>query len=89
MGSVSTNDGNKMFRFKQTQRFRVIVEQACFYVTAKTIRNGVGDFIKCNAAIQKALDALEYTRSGTGAADQAACGIAGVWEGLQVQLSLA
>lgn len=78
-----------MFRFKQTQRFRVIVDQTCFYSTAKVIRNGVGDFVKCNAATQKALDALEYTRSGTGAADQAACGIAGTWEGLNIQLNVA
>ena len=76
-------------RFKQTQKFRIIVGQACFYATVKQIRNGVGDFIKCNAATQKALDALEYTRSGHGAAESAACGIAGTWEGLDVQLNIA
>jgi hypothetical protein len=76
-------------RFKQSQRFRVIVESACFYATAKQIRNGIGDFTKCNAATQKALDALEFTRSGKGLADQCAVGLAGTWEGLQVQLDLA
>ena len=76
-------------RFKQTQKFRVIVGQACFYATAKQIRYGVGDFTKCNAATQKALDALEYTRSGEGLADQCASGLAGTWEGIQVQLNLA
>lgn len=76
-------------RFKQSQKFRVIVGQACFYATTKQIRNGVGDFMKCNAATQKALDALEYTRSGEGLADQCASGLAGTWEGLQVQLNLA
>ena len=76
-------------RFKQAQRFRVNVGEASFYATAKQIRLGVGDFTKCNAATQKALDALEFTRSGTGAADQAACGLAGTWEGLQVQLNIA
>ena len=76
-------------RFKQTQRFRVIVGQACFYATSKQIRNNVGDFGQCNAAVQKALDALEFTRSGTGTADQCACGIGGTWEDLQVQLSMA
>ena len=75
--------------FKQTQRFRVNVGEASFYATARQIRAGVGDFTKCNAATQKALDALEFTRSGTGAADQAACGLAGIWEGLQVQLNMA
>lgn len=74
-------------RFKQSQKFRVIVGSACFYATAKQIRNGVGDFTKCNAATQKALDTLEFQRSGT---DVLACstGLAGTWEGLQVQLSL-
>jgi hypothetical protein len=76
-------------RFKQTQKFRVIVGQACFYATAKQIRNGVGDFVKCNAATQKALDSLEFTRSGKGLADQCASGLAGTWEGLQIQLNLA
>lgn len=80
-------------RFKQSQRFRVIVGDtvyaACFYANAKQIRNGVGDFAKCNAATQKALDSLEFTRSGTGIADQCATGLAGTWEGLQVQLTLA
>ena len=76
-------------RFKQSQKFRVIVGQACFYATATQIRNGVGDFTKCNAATQKALDALEFTRSGTGIADQCACGIAGTWEDLAVQLTVA
>ena len=76
-------------RFKQSQRFRVIVGQACFYATAKQIRNGVGDFGVCNAATQKALDALEFTRSGEGVADQCAVGLAGTWEGLNVQLNVA
>ena len=75
-------------RFKQAQKFRVIVGSACFYATAKQIRIGVGDFTKCNAATQKALDALEFQRSGD---DVLACstGLAGTWEGLQVQLNVA
>jgi hypothetical protein len=79
----------KLYRFKQSVRFRIIVGDACFYATAKQIRNGIGDFTKCNAATQKALDALEFTRSGEGVADQCACGLAGTWEGLQVQLNVA
>lgn len=79
-------------RFKQSQKFRIIVGDtvyaACFYATAKQIRAGVGDFVKCNAATQKALDALEFQRSGT---DALACssGLAGVWEGVPVQLDIA
>jgi hypothetical protein len=79
----------KMYRFKQAQRFRVIVGAACFYATAKQIRNGVGDFGTCNAATQKALDSLEFQRSGSGIADQCAVGLAGTWEGLNVQLNVA
>ena len=78
-----------MFRFKPSQRFRVIVGDACFYATAKTIRMGVGDLMKCNAATQKALGALEFTRSGTGAEEQSCRGLAGTWEGLNVQLNVA
>ena len=76
-------------RFKQSQKFRVCVGDVSFYATAKQIRNGVGDFTKCNAATQKALDALEFTRSGKGLADQCAVGLAGTWEGLNVQLNMA
>jgi len=63
-------------------------EMACFYATAKQIRYGVGDLMKCNAATQKALDALEGYRSGTGI-ESASTGLAGTWEGLQVQLTIA
>ncbi len=75
-------------RFKQAQRFRVIVSGACFYTTAKQIRNGIGDFTICNAAVQKALDSLEFYRSGTGI-ESTCTGHAGTWEGLQVQLNVA
>jgi hypothetical protein len=76
-------------RFKQTQRFRLIVGAACFYATAKQIRNGVGDFAQCNAATQMALDALEFQRSGSGVADQCTTGLAGTLEGLAVQINMA
>ena len=76
-------------RFKQAQKFRICIDSVSFYATAKQIRAGVGDFVKCNAATQKALDALEYTRSGEGIADRCAVGLAGTWEGMQVQLNIA
>lgn len=76
-------------RFKQSQKFRIVSGQVCFYATAKQIRNGIGQFITFNAATQKALDALEYTRSGGGAADQCAVGLAGTWEGMQIQIDIA
>lgn len=73
-------------RYAKTARFRVVIGDACFYATAQQIRNGVGDLVRCNDAVQKALDALEFTRNGSGAAEQATTGIAGVWSGLNVQL---
>ena len=78
-----------MYRFKPSQRFRVCIGAVSFYATAKQIRNGVGDFSVCNAATQKCLDALEFTKSGKGLADQCAVGLAGTWEGMQVQLNIA
>jgi hypothetical protein len=75
-------------RFKQAQRFRVIVGPACFYATAKQIRN----FVNCNAAVQKALDTLEFQRSGgyqNAGVLAFSTGLAGTWEGLNVQLNLA
>jgi hypothetical protein len=75
-------------RFKQSQKFRLIVGPACFYATAQQIRNGVGDFAQCNAATQKALEALEFQRSGSGAADQCTTGLAGTLEGLAVQINV-
>ena len=79
----------KIKRFKQTQKFRIIVGESCFYSTTKQIRNGVGDFYKCNAAIQKALESLEHIRSGEGVADQCSVGLAGTWEGLNIQINVA
>lgn len=75
-------------RFKATQKFRVIVGQASFYASAKQIRVGVGDLATCNAAVQKALDSLEFVRSSN---DITACatGHAGIWSGLRVQLDVA
>ena len=75
-------------RFKQAQRFRVIVGPVSFYATAKQIRFGVGDFVKCNTAVLHALNQLEITRS-TDDALACASGLACTHEGLNVQLNLA
>ncbi len=71
-------------RFKQSQRFRVILGDVCFYATAKQIRYGVGDFMKCNAALQKALDSLEYMPNSV----YKPVGAVGTWEGLTVQINV-
>ena len=75
-------------RFKASQKFRVIVDSASFYATAKQIRHGVGDFTKCNSAVQYALEQLEITRSND---DVMACatGLGCARDGLQVQLNMA
>lgn len=75
-------------RFKPSQKFRICIGAVSFYATAKQIRYGVGDFVTCNAATQKALDAFEAYRSGSGV-EACSTGLAGTWEGLQVQLNIA
>lgn len=75
-------------RFPQSKKFRVIVGDACFYVTAKDIRNGVGDFAQCNAATQKALDTLEFQRMSD-KQGMKSMGVGGTWEGIVVQLNVA
>ena len=75
-------------RFKQAQKFRVIVGPASFYATAKQIRSGVGDFIACNSAVLYALNQLEITRS-TDDAMACASGLGCTHNGLQVQLNMA
>ena len=84
----------KMKRFPQSRKFRLIVSMASgyqdpvhFYTTARQIRDGVGDNINWNAACQQALNALETMRSGPGA-ESTAVGIAGTWEGRNVQLNI-
>jgi GTP cyclohydrolase III len=75
-------------RFTKDAKFRVIINDISFFSTAGDIRRGVGDTAKPNAAIQKCLDALEFIRSGEGAAEQCAHGLAGKWEGFSVQVDL-
>lgn len=75
----------KLFHFKQAQKFRVRSEPVSFICTARHIRNGVGDSEAFNAATQKALCALEGLQSSP----RAALGLTGVWEGIHVQLDKA
>ena len=75
-------------RLKQSQKMRIIISGIGVYTTAKHIRWGLFGFTNQNAAAQKALDALEFTRSGDGFADKCATGLCGTWEGLQVQIDI-
>lgn len=77
-----------MKQFKQSQKIRVIISGVGFYTTVKEIRNSMFCFGTQNAAVQKAICALEGMRSGIGAADKSAIGLCGTWEGLQVQVDL-
>jgi hypothetical protein len=64
-------------------RFLVFSGEVSFRTTASQIRNGIGGYGKFNAAIQKALNAMEYD----GMQGIAVSGIAGTWEGVPVQLT--
>lgn len=77
-------------RLKQSQKMRIIISGIGVYTTAKQIRWGLFGFTNQNAAAQKALDALEFARSGNGVyfADKCATGLCGTWEGLQVQIDI-
>ena len=79
----------KVVRFKPSQKIRVVSGSASFYTTVKQIRSGVGGLGDFNAACQKAVDSLEFTRSGKGIADQCTSGILGTWEGIVVQVDMA
>jgi hypothetical protein len=70
---------------KASQKFRVVIKGVHFYTTAKQIRNGVGDQYSVNAAIQKCLLVLETMRKNDNIPP---VGLAGTWEGLQVQLDM-
>lgn len=78
----------KIKRLKQSQKMRIVISGIGIYTTAKQIRWGLFGFTNQNAAAQKSLDALEFTRSGKGVADQCATGLCGTWSGLQVQLDM-
>lgn len=68
--------------YPASQKFRVCSGVCSFYATAKQIRSGLGDFSKFNDAVQKSLCALEGMRGE-------AVGLAGTWEGIQVQIDVA
>lgn len=70
---------------KQNQKLRVIVNGVHFYSTPKAIRNGVGDLYSVNAAVQKCLLVLENMREHE---KFPPVGLAGTWEGRQVQLDM-
>lgn len=52
-----------MKRFKQSQKLRVILNGIAVYTTVKQIRGCQFGFYEQNAAAQKALESLEFSRT--------------------------
>ena len=71
-----------MKRLKQSQKLRVILNGVAVYTTAKQVRGCLFGFTSQNAAAQKALESLEFIQPDH------AVGLAGTWEGLQVQIDM-
>jgi hypothetical protein len=75
-------------RFNPTMKLRVISNNVSFYTTPKQIRNGVGDFIDFNSAVQKALDTLEYANSNLPGCGRKTSGMCGTWSGIDIQINI-
>jgi hypothetical protein len=73
-------------RIASTQKLRIVCGDVSLYTTVGKVRCGLGESHKFNAATQKAVDALEFMRSGVGAASKSMCGLVGNWEGMRIQL---
>lgn len=80
---------SEAFKFKPTQKFRVISGNISFRTTARDIRKGVGDHIAFNSAVLQCFESLEKIKSGKGWADQCATGLSGIWDDVHVQLDVA
>ena len=75
-------------RLASSQKIRVVTGPVHLQTTVGKVRTGLGDSYAFNAATQKAVDALEYTRVGTIASKTKPTGISGQWEGIPVQIDL-
>ena len=72
----------KTFKYKQSQKFRVIIGQVSVYVTAKQIIWGIGDGVETNAAVASALQSLQNMNSVA----KETVGLCGTWNGMAVQI---
>ena len=70
-------------KFKQTQKFRVIVNGVSVYTTAKQIRWQFGDQISTNAAVTYALTTLEALND-----TENTIGLSTRHNGVEVQISI-
>jgi hypothetical protein len=69
-------------KFKQAQKFRVIVKGVSVYVTAKQIRWGFGDQISTNAAVYAAFTRLQEMKS----VENATLGLGATFAGIDIQI---
>ncbi|MDX8383156.1 MAG: hypothetical protein R8M45_03675 [Ghiorsea sp.] len=78
-----------MSKLTKLQNLKIIINKVCFYTTPKAIRNGLGDHYTTNAASQKCLFTLEQSRTENKANGQSlSLGLAGSWEGFNVQIDI-
>jgi hypothetical protein len=78
----------KMKRLPQSQKIVIWSGHVSIRTTVKEIRSGIGCSTEFNAATQKALESLEFQRSGSGVADQCSIGLCGTWENIPVQITM-
>jgi len=71
-------------RLKKGTKILVRCNGISFYTTPGQIRESVGNMCDFNAAVQKALDCLEFQRM----TEQFRMGVGGTWEGIQLQLDI-
>lgn len=69
-------------KFKQSQKFRVIVSGVSVYVTAKQIKWGIGDQISTNRAVYEAFAHLKTMKCK----ENATVGLCGNFVGIAVQI---
>jgi hypothetical protein len=72
----------KTFKYKQSQKFRVIVKGVSVYTTAKQIRWQFGDQLSTNAAVAASLRELERMNASM----KGAVGLCGTWCDMSVQI---
>jgi hypothetical protein len=71
-------------KFKQSQKFRVIVKGVSVYVTAKQIIWGIGDQISTNAAVHAAFTSLQNMKTD----QNATVGLCARYNDIDVQISI-
>ena len=73
--------------FNNSQKIRVMIDGLGLYMTISDIDSKFAT-VSHRTAVLDCAQALARIRSGDGAADKAACGVAGTFNGKQVQLDL-